>query len=338
MPDEFNVLVTKPFSDDLLEKLRSVSPRLSITRHVAESPDALPTFINEIDVLYTSRALPQPEDAPHLKWVQLHSAGIDHVIDHPLLTGSDVIVTTMSGIHTVNMAEYVLAQMLAVGHHLPAMWDDQKSAFWPEDRSVRHLPHELRGATVGVIGYGSIGREVARLAAAFGMEVLAIKHDLRHLAQTGYILPGTGDPGADIPARIYPIAALHSFLGECDYVVLTVPLTEATYHLVDAAALDAMKPTATLINVARGEIIDDEALVDALKKGKLAWAALDVFAEEPLPAESPLWKAPNALITPHVSGITPQYNKRATDLFAENLRRFIVGERLMNVVDRERGY
>jgi phosphoglycerate dehydrogenase-like enzyme len=338
MPDEFNVLVTKPFPDDLLEKLRSVSPRLSVTRHVAEKPEDLPASIGEIDVLYTSRALPQPEDAPHLKWVQLHFAGLDHIADHPLLTESDVIVTTMSGIHTVNMAEYVLGQMLAAGHHFPRMLKDKASANWPGDRWARYVPRELRGATVGIVGYGSVGREVARLADAFGMVVLAMKHDLRHLAQQGYILPGTGDPGADIPARIYPVAALHSFLGECDYVVIAVPLTDATRNLIDAAALDAMKPTAMLINVARGGIVDEKALVDALKKNKIGWAALDVFAEEPLPADSPLWGLPNVVISPHVSGFTPQYDERATDLFAENLRRFVVGEGLMNVVDRERGY
>lgn len=338
MPDKFNVLVTKPFPNDLMERLHSVSPRLSITRHAAEDPADLPASVSEVDVLYTARALPLPEDAPHLKWVQLHNAGIDHVADHPLLTVGDVAITTTSGIHAVNMAEYVFGQILAVGHRLRHMLEDKAKAHWPEDRWARYLPRELRGATLGIVGYGSVGRQVARLADAFGMVVLAIKHDLRHLAQEGYVLPGTGDPGADIPTRIYPIAALHSFLRECDYVVIAVPLTSATYHLIDAAALDAMKPTAMLINVARGEIVDESALIDALEKGKIAWAALDVFAEEPLPAESPLWALPNALISPHVSGITPQYDERAVDLFAENLRRFVVGEPLLNVVDRERGY
>jgi phosphoglycerate dehydrogenase-like enzyme len=161
---------------------------------------------------------------------------------------------------------------------------------------------------------------------------------VRDLTDDTFRLDGTGDPEADIPDRIYPVQALHSFLGECDVVVVTVPLTADTHHLINGAALKAMKPDALLINVARGDVIHEEALIKALKEGMIAGAGLDVFSEEPLPEDSPLWELPNVLMSPHVSGFTPHYDDRATDLFAENLRRFIVGEELMNVVDREKGY
>ena len=149
-----------------------------------------------------------------------------------------------------------------------------------------------------------------------------------------YGLPST----AEIPDRIYPVAALRSFMSECDYVVVTVPLTDATHHLINGLVLAQMKPHAVLVNVARGAVVDQSALVDALEKGKIGGAALDVFEEEPLPEDSPLWQLPNVILSPHISGLTPHYDLRATDLFAENLRRFVLGDPLLNVVDRKRNY
>lgn len=337
--ESVNVLVTEPFPAALIEKLENVSPRIIVVQHAVEDANQLGDAIEAADVLYTSAALPEPGEAPRLRWVQLHYAGVDHILRHPLFTGSDVTFTTASGIHSVNMAEYVLAQVLAFSHHLERMWEDKRDRVWTDERWNRYTPRELRGATLGVVGYGSIGREVARLAQAFGMAVLAVKHDLRNLANDHtYCLPGTGDQEAEIPDRIYPVEALHSFLKECDYVVLTVPLTDATRHLIDADALSAMKPSAFLINVARGQVVDEAALTAALKQGRIAGAALDVFEEEPLPSDSPLWELPNVVISPHISGFTPHYDERATDLFAENLRRFITGEPLLNVVNRSSGY
>ena len=345
--EEINVLVTMPFPPELIGKLADVSPRLKVVQHEARSSEDLPQEqIDAVDVIYTQSALPNPELAPKLQWVQLHSAGINHIVDSRLYTNSDVTITTASGIHSVNMAEYVLAQMLALGHHIPKMIEDKEQKHWPrklddqlsESRWERYVPQELRDRTLGVVGYGSVGREIARLAQAFGMQILAIKRDLRNLEDMSFRLEGTGDPKADIPERIYPVAALHSFLTECDVVVLTTPLTSETTNLIDAQALNAMRNDALLINVSRGGIIAEADLVNALQEGEIGGAALDVFQEEPLPDTSPLWELPNVILSPHVSGFTPHYDDRATDLFAENLRRFIVGEDLINVVDRKRGY
>jgi phosphoglycerate dehydrogenase-like enzyme len=148
----------------------------------------------------------------------------------------------------------------------------------------------------------------------------------------------TGDPKGIIPERIYGPDALHEMLGECDYVVIALPLTPDTEHLVGEAELRAMKSDAYLVNIARGGIVDEAALVQALREGWIAGAGLDVFEEEPLPADSPLWGLENALISPHVAGFTPRYDERAATLFAENLARYLAGERLLNLVDKEQGY
>lgn len=338
MTEPINVLVTLSLSEDLIKKLAQVSPRLSIIQQEAHSPEEVADILGEIEILYTWDVFPEPGDAPHLRWVQMHLAGVDQILEHPLFTSSDVIFTTVSGIHATSMAEYVLGQMLAFGHRFLRMMEDKASATWPEGRWKRYVPDELRGATVGIVGYGSVGREVARLAQAFGMRVLAVKRDVRNLASDDYTLPGTGDPEGDIPDRIYPPQALRSFLKECDYVVLTVPLTPETRHMINADALAAMKSDAILINVARGEVVDEEALISALQEGTIGGAALDVYSQEPLPPESPLWALPNVIMSPHVSGFSPHYNERSVELFAENLRRFLAGEELINVVDRKRGY
>jgi phosphoglycerate dehydrogenase-like enzyme len=334
-----NVLLTMPFSAPLVEKIGAVSPRIAITQREAHTSEEIADVIGATDVLYAWNVIPNPADAPRLRWVQLHQAGIDALLDHPLYLNSDVAFTTGSGIHAIPMAEYSMAMILAFAHRMPQMMEDKISALWPKERWNRYLPKELYGATLGIIGYGSIGRQIARLGQAFGMKVLAMKRDLRQPAETNaFAAPETGDPEGDIPDRIYPPEALHSFLAACDFVVLTVPLTGNTKYLIDADALKAMKADAVLINVARGDVVDEVALVEALQQERLHGAALDVFSEEPLPADSALWTLPNVITSPHIAGLTPQYYERAADLFAENLRRFIAGEALLNQVDRSKGY
>jgi phosphoglycerate dehydrogenase-like enzyme len=206
---------------------------------------------------------------------------------------------------------------------------------WPSQRWRKFVPEELRGATVGVVGYGSIGREIGRLAHAFGMRVLGARRG----AESGsprYELPAL--TGGDEPDRLYTPDQLAEMLRECDYVVLTVPYTSATHHLIDRRALRAMKPTAVLINVARGPVVDEAALVHALRERWIAGAALDVFEQEPLAEDSALWGMDNVIVSPHVAGFTPHYDDRATALFAENLRRYLGGEPLLNLVERGREY
>jgi phosphoglycerate dehydrogenase-like enzyme len=337
MMDSIYVLNTMPFPDELLNSLRELSPRLTVVQHNAASVDEVPPELwRQVEVLYTLSAVPDPARAPKLRWVQLHSAGINQVQDTPLWQ-SDVVITTLSGIHASNMAEYVLMMILAFAHRLPRMLDYQARAEWPSQRWAKFVPQDVRGATLGLIGYGSIGREVGRLAHAFGMRVLGV-HRGGSAGSPGYELPElAGQPGAE-PDRLYTPDQLAQMLAECDYVVLAVPHTSATHHLMDQTTLRAMKPTALLVNVARGAVVDEAALILALREGWIAGAALDVFEQEPLPANSPLWKMENVIISPHISGFTPHYDERATALFAENLRRYLAGEPLLNRVEREREY
>lgn len=337
--DPINVLITMPFERALVAKLEAVSPRLAITVREARTLEEISDLIPTVDVLYTWNLFPNPSDAPRLRWVQLHQAGFDNVSNQVLYTNSDVTFTTASGVHSIQMAEYTMAMILAFAHHLPEMMEDKLNTLWPKERSNRYMPKELFGATIGIVGYGSIGRQIAKLAQAFGMKVLAVKNDLRHLEEANtYLVPETGDPTGDLPDRIYPPEALHSFLKECDFVVLTVPLTPETHHLIDAAALKAMKNDAVLINVARGDVVDQQALIEALQQQRIGGAALDVFSPEPLPPDNPIWILPNVIQSPHIAGLTPHYYERATELFAENLRRFIAGETLLNQVERSKGY
>jgi len=338
--DTIDVLCTLRFTDDLLDALRAVSPRLRVTQQTAHSPGEVAAILQShptTEILYAFHLPSNTLDlAPRLRWVQLHSAGADHLLDHPIM-GSDVLVTTTSGIHATPIAEYVLASILAYRWQVPLWTRCQRESHWPSERWNLFARPELRGSTLGVVGYGSIGREAGRLAKAFGMRVLAVRRSTGR-ADQGYAVDGTGDPNGTIPERFYPPQALREMLAECDYVVIALPLTTATRHVIGEPELRAMKPSAYLVNIARGGLIDEAALVRALREGWIGGAGLDVFDEEPLPPDSPLWELDNALISPHVAGFTPHYDERAVALFAGNLSRYLAGLPLQNQVDKKQEY
>jgi phosphoglycerate dehydrogenase-like enzyme len=335
--DPIHVLSTMSLTGDLLERLRSVSSRLVVTQHNAASAAEVPSDLwGQVEVLYTLSAIPDRSRVPRLRWVQLHSAGVNHLLD-TWLWRSDLPMTTTSGIHAPTIAEYVVMVMLAFAHRLPRMLRYQARAEWPKGRWEKFVPRELRGATLGIVGYGHIGREIGRLARAFGMRILAVRRSAS-ANPLAYQLPELASaPGAEPDKLVTPDHML-DLLAESDYVVLTAPYTSATHHLIDETALRAMQPGAVLVNVARGPLVDEAALVRALREGWIAGAALDVFEQEPLPPDSPLWAMENVIISPHVAGFTPHYDRRAADLFAENLRRYLAGQPLLNQVDRGREY
>lgn len=331
--ERIQVVVAMDFADGLIRELDAISPRLHVERHFPRAPAGVRA---EMEVLYASTDIPQPEEAPRLRWIQLHNAGANHLQGLPILGAGDVAITSASGIHATPIAEHCLAMMLAFTCRLPHFRRLQAVARW--DRSGA-ASDTLRGQTLGIVGYGSIGRELGRLADALGMTVLAMRRNLVHPEEGGrYVEPGVGDPRAEIPERLYPPQALASMLGACDVVALTLPLTGGTRHLLDEAMLAAMKPHAVLINVSRGAVVDEAALISALAAERIAGAALDVFEEEPLPASSPLWGLENVIITPHISGNTRRYHEKAATLFGVNLRRYLDNEPLFNLYDRERGY
>ena len=335
-PGVTRVLVTMPFSEAQLARIRAASPGLSVTRADPATAD-----YRGAEVLYAGTPPRDLGQAPSLRWVQLHMAGVNALHDHPLYRDTTIPLTTTSGVHAATIAEYAITVLLALAHRVPRMveWHGRKG--WPPDaeRWPLFVPTEVRGATLGVIGYGSIGRELARIAvSAFGMTVLACKRDPARRADDGYALPGTGDPDGRLPAGWYGPAELPRMLSRSDLIVLCAPLTAETRHLIDGAAIGAMKPTAYFVNVGRGATVDEAALGRALAERRIAGAAIDVFAEEPPPAGHPFYDLDNVIVSPHVSGFLPSYDDRCAELFAENLRRHLAGAPLLNLVDRSRGY
>ena len=333
------VLVTITLNDAQLNQLREISPELRVTAISARKVEDIPADVwNRTQVLYTDRVLPEPSRAPNLRWIQFNSAGIDFAAGSELLHQPEIIATTLSGASAIQAGEFILMMLLSLAHRLPELMANQARAEWPRDRWERFMPHELRGATVGLVGYGSIGRQVAFLLQPFGANILAAKQDVMHPQDTGYAQDGLGDPQGNLFQRLYPIQALSSMLKLVDFAVVTLPLTPETRGLIGAEELAAMKPTACIVDIARGGIIDQAALIAALQEHRLAGAALDVFPEEPLPPSSPLWRMPTVIITPHIAGISPYYTDRGLALFTENVNRYLVGLPLYNQFEPKKGY
>jgi phosphoglycerate dehydrogenase-like enzyme len=337
--EKIALLSLMKFNETQLNKLRQVSPLLEVYQLVGAEVFGIENLLREkIQVLYGwSPTVTQAQHFPALRWLQTHSAGIDYLLDTPTWH-SDTLITSMNGIHATPIAEHAMAMMLAFRWRMAKMFAVKQKGTWPKERWRLFSGSELRGRTLGIVGYGAIGREVGRLAQAFGMRILAVNRSGKRQPDRGYRETGTGDPEATIPEAVYPVSALTEVLPACDYVVSVAPLTPETHHLFDATTLRQMKPGAVLINQGRGALIDEVALIDALEHNHLGGAALDVFETEPLPDSSPLWRLDNVLISPHVSGFSELYDERASNLFAENLRRYLTGEPLINLVDRERGY
>ena len=289
--------------------------RDSAIAHVeVRSADELARRLPEADVLVVSM-LWKNELAAHagkLGFIQSISAGTDQY-DKALLRERGIRLASAAGVNAHAVAEHAMALMLALARRLPEARDNQHARRWRGMISeIAAREDQLGGKTLLIVGLGRIGARLARLAKAFDMRVIATKRD-----------PGTG--AADVDA-VYANDRLHDLLGQADVVALTCPLTPATEHLIDAAALAAMKPTAHLINVARGRVVDEPALVEALQQRRIAAAGLDVTHEEPLPATSPLWAMPHVLITPHTAGETQRYEDAVIDILLENLERLWRGQ------------
>jgi phosphoglycerate dehydrogenase-like enzyme len=254
-----------------------------------------------------------------VRWVHSRSAGLDNVL-FPELIASGVPLTNGSGVFSLSLGEFALAAMLYFAKDFRRMIRNQIAGVW-EQFDVE----EIAGQTVGIVGYGDIGRAVAARVHPMGMKVLALK---RHL-------PQSADPFID---QYYPPEALLEMLARCDYVVVALPLTTETHHLISDAQFAAMKPTAVVINVGRGPVIDQAAIVRALTAKRIKGAGLDVFEQEPLPPGDPMYKLENVLLSPHCADHTAEWLNQAMRFFLEQDRRFSNGEPLQNVVNKSLGY
>jgi glyoxylate/hydroxypyruvate reductase A len=263
-----------------------------------------------------------PQLAPRVRWIQATSAGIGQLLLRTGLIRTPIVFTTASGIHATPLAEFVLFALLAFAKDLPRLVRDQAAHRW-----VRYCGRELRGTTVGIIGLGRVGRAVARACRALGVRVIGTRRTATAREEV-----------IEDVDRIVAPAQLSTVIREADALVLACPLTPETEGLIGEAELRSMKRGAVIVNIARGAVVDEPALIAALRDGHLGGAALDVAATEPLPADSPLWDLPNVLLSPHSASTADTENAKLTDLFCENLRRYVRGEPLLNVFDRERLY
>lgn len=338
MSKVIHTLITLPIKKRHLKRLQAISERLLITVHPAATAEEVPEEIwQPAHVLFTYRAIPLPEQVPAIRWMQYYLAGVENLLSMPIAQKEDLQITSMSGANAPIVAEHALALLLSLGRQLPYLYDFQIRNMWLENRKS-YQPQPLRGSTVGIVGYGSVGRELARLLQPFDVEILVTKSDAMHPEDQGYIIDGLGDPQGGLFSRMYPPQALRSMLQLCDFVVITTPLTKKTRGMFSTVQFKALKPTTYLVDVSRGGVVDHAALLTALQEERLAGAGLDVFPEEPLPVDSLLWEIPNVIVTPHVAGVSPAYLDAAVELFSTNLERYLNDESLLNIVDPKKGY
>ena len=346
-----NVFITSPLEPEHVERMRQIDPDNAVityepdllppTRYVADH-GGIPGFtldagqrsrweanLLRADVLWD---FPTDSDdgpgvlemAPTLRWVQTTSAGVGPLVKRLGIDSSDVIVTTASGVHAEPLAEFAFMAMLVQAKELARIQRDQQNRHWE-----RFCSDELSGKIMAIVGPGRIGRQVAKIGKAFGMRVLAMgsRGGEERLAELGV-------------DALYTREGLHEMLGQADVVVLSCPHTPETEDMIDAAAFAAMKPGVIFINIARGKVVVEQALVNALISERIAFAALDVFATEPLPVDSPLWSMTNVLVSPHSGSTAYSENRKITDIFCHNLRCLLDHRQqdMRNVLDKTRLY
>jgi phosphoglycerate dehydrogenase-like enzyme len=326
---KLTICVWHPFTEwrppaSLADAIQKRWPAMRVV-HLPEY-DRLPQELPDTDIFvgYSLRAK-QLADTGKLKWIHSTAAGVAQLM-YPELRDSGILVTNPSGIFSVPMAEHTMGLLIALARNFPDSVRHQDQARWAQQElwdQPQHLT-ELNGQVLLIVGYGSIGHELARRATAFDMRVWGVSR--------------SGKDDSALAEKIVPITQFREVLPHADFVVLSAPETRETMHLIGAPELACMKPTARLINVARGSLLDQSALLAALQRKGIAGAAIDVTDPEPLPAADPLWKAPNLLITPHTSAISDRLWARQTALLLDLLERWFEGRDLFNQVDLHRGY
>jgi phosphoglycerate dehydrogenase-like enzyme len=337
------VVISSYFEEEHIRRIREVDGRLRVLYrgdlvppprwpgdHVGpedwgrtrEEEEEFLAMLAEAEVLYDfprGHVRDLTEVAPNLRWVQGSMAGAGEVAKKAGLLETDVVVTTASGVYSGPLAEFVVMAMLQHAKNLDRLRRDKAEKAWRPAHT-----DTLEGKTLCIVGMGNIGRAVAERVRPLVTRIVGVKRTVRG-----------DDPAWRYADELHPTDSLHYSLSGADYVAVTLPGTPETRHLVDAEAIGAMKQGAYFVNVGRGSVVDEGALIEALRDGRLSGAALDVFEVEPLPRESPLWELESVMISPHATDMVPSLiNKGQTDLFCENLRRYLGGEALVNVLDK----
>ncbi|HEY3315914.1 MAG TPA: D-2-hydroxyacid dehydrogenase [Bacillota bacterium] len=319
-----------------LDRVREAVPEAEI--HFAETADEAAAKLGRAEILVTWGRPLTPElvaKGTGLSWIHLFSAGADTVL-FPEMRASPAILTCSRGAHAVPMAEHVMAMILAFERDLRTIYRQQAAHEWKPLRLG-----ELGGGTLGLVGSGGVAREIAKRAHCFGLRLLAVrKHGgaAGSAAVAGLTASARPAPDPDLFDDVWPVERLDELFAVSDHVVAAIPLTAETRHLIGAAQFRAMKPSAYFYNVGRGPVVDEAALIAALKEKRLAGAGLDVFETEPLPPDSPLWDLPNVIVSPHASNSSPRQLARVVAAFVENLERYKTGLPLLNMVDKTAGY
>jgi phosphoglycerate dehydrogenase-like enzyme len=307
------------------ERLQADFPAIEVVHR--SSYEGAEKHLLDCEILFTFTLRPEQFLlAQNLHWIHTPTAAV-HQLLFPELVNSDVILSNAREVHGPVVAELVIVFMFALAKKIPQAVRLQRKRIWGKSAIWNDgpKPREIAGATLGLIGVGGIGRTVARMASALGMRVIAVRERPEKERPQGV-------------EAVYAPAQIDELLSQSDFVVVAAPLTEETRGLINAERLAAMRPNAYLINVGRGPHVDEAALADALRNHRIAGAALDVFDQEPLPAESPIWELENLLITPHTGSLTEKLWQRHYQVFSENLRRYLAREPLLFVVDKHKGY
>ncbi len=314
-----NILSLHPLRDTQIKKITEEVPGITIRTAKASECTA---FLADTDVLLAfgqTNLAPLLPHAPRLRWIQALTAGVDGFIALDTFRDSDILLTNVRGIHGIPIAEHVLGMILSHTRGLLTAHDNQRTHSWKGLRGI----DEIFGKTAAVIGLGSVGSVIANRLKAMGMTVFGVKQSM------------TDDPNVD---KLFRPDDLYDLLPSADIVVVTLPLTPKTQNLFSRKAFSAMKPTSFFINVSRGPVVNEKDLAEALREKTIGGAGLDVFCEEPLPADSPLWDAPNLLITPHHAATSPRYMERAIEVFIDNLKAYPDTTKMKNIIDKHRGY
>ena len=326
------VLVDVDLSEDTLSELRAMpGVQLDLANPIQETARPLPAEqLSPVQVLFCTFPPTNTDDLRSLEWVQLASVGYEQLLPWNL-PGRGIRATNAQGVFDVPIGEWCLSMMINMTRDLGGMFRNQQQAVWDRDQRFQT---EIRGRNVGFWGFGGLARETARLAKAFGMTVHVLTRGAGNQRENVYCVPGTGDPTGTLPDRVFGPKQRIEFLGGLDFLVLAMPLTPSTRAVVGAEELRALPAHAILLNPARGPLVDEQALLTALREGWFAGAALDTHHHYPLPPDHPLWALPNVIVTPHISGSSMGtfFRERVGEICRINLRRFIEHEPLLNEI------
>ncbi len=310
------ILSPAELSEDIQNKIISVSDNIEL--YVTKEEKELEKLWPEIDIMFSGRLTPEIlKKAKNLKWFQATSAGVDRYMFDEFIK-SDIALTNVRGMHGQTIAEHVIMKMLAIYRNLPLALKQQNQKVWS-----RYNVNILFGKTILIVGLGGIGKRIAEITSHFGMNVIAVNR-----SQNSY----------EFANQIYKTDELHKALSLADFVIIATPLTDKTYHMISTEEFKAMKESSIFINIGRGPVVDQKSLIKALEEKEISFAALDVFENEPLEEESPLWNMDNVIITPHMAGDMPNYIDNATDIFVKNLKLFIQEKPLLNIVNKKEQY